>query len=229
MAAQPRYVSTSKASEILGVSITLIKSLVDEHKLRGWKTQGGHRRISLDSIEAYLLGFERPAQPPTLEKQSGAVAATGGIQVPNITLAVQTPELLACVRASLDRVVHSGVRSLPRLVDSPAQALREVVSDRPNVLVLEMTASQAQQESTLAALGAIEPDGAPVSVLVVTPNTHLKLPALRGSRCCVHVFSGPVSLEWSRGCLAGMLTLLTSLQWGSPAAASGMPSRAALL
>ena len=46
-------IGTGKASEILGLSITSIKLLVDKQELIGWKTQGGHRRIDMESIRKY--------------------------------------------------------------------------------------------------------------------------------------------------------------------------------
>lgn len=212
-----RYVSTSKAAGILGVSTTLVKTLVDEYKLQAWKTQGGHRRISLDSIEAYLDSFEQQCRGSAPIERPGplsrAVPAT-----PQILVAVQTPELLASIRSRMDRVVHSNALTLPRLLGSPERALRELAADRPNIVVLEMTGSPAQQERILAPLAELGADSQPLSVLVVTRHPQLKLPELRAGRCCVHVFTAPVSDEWGRGCLAGMLTLLTSLQWSVPAA-----------
>lgn len=51
---RPLYISTGEASKILGISKGAIQSLVDLGKLRGWKTQGGHRRILNSSIQEYL-------------------------------------------------------------------------------------------------------------------------------------------------------------------------------
>ena len=231
MAVDSRYVSTSKASRILGVSTTLIKSLVDEHKLQAWKTQGGHRRILLDSIDDYLSSFQPHKHNPNSaalahqetvpRKPAASLRAAPAVlspATPRITVAVQTPQLLSSIRTCLERVVHADAMSLPRVVASPAQALREITHGQPNILVLEMAAPLAEQEQTLALLGGLAPDGPPVSVLVVTQNPGLKLPPLPANRCCVHVFSGPASLEWTHGCLSGMLTLLTSLQWRVPGA-----------
>lgn len=224
MAILSRYVSTTKAASILGVSITLVKTLVDEHKLQGWKTQGGHRRISMESIEAYVARFQRQGKtaatgPATatvrrLSVVPGKPRAQAVPATPQITMAVQTPELLDAIRNH--RVVSPVALSQLRLVASPAQALAALVSGRPNILVLEMTGSVADQERLLRPLGDLDAHGSPVSVLVITRHTGLNLPALPQQRCCVHIFTAPVSLEWARGCLAGMLTLLTSLQWTLP-------------
>ncbi|MEN9889567.1 MAG: hypothetical protein RL559_1604, partial [Pseudomonadota bacterium] len=49
----PQYLSTAEAARMLGLSTTLVQSLVDKNELNGWKTRGGHRRIALQSIEVY--------------------------------------------------------------------------------------------------------------------------------------------------------------------------------
>lgn len=43
--------STSEAAQILGVSNTTIQIMVERGELGAWRTRGGHRRISLASLE----------------------------------------------------------------------------------------------------------------------------------------------------------------------------------
>jgi excisionase family DNA binding protein len=38
---------------MLGISVGTVQGLVEKNDLRAWKTQGGHRRISLQSIQDY--------------------------------------------------------------------------------------------------------------------------------------------------------------------------------
>jgi excisionase family DNA binding protein len=44
--------STSAAARLLGVSNTTVQIMVERGELRAWKTRGGHRRISLASLQA---------------------------------------------------------------------------------------------------------------------------------------------------------------------------------
>lgn len=44
-------VSTSEAARLLGVSNTTIQIMVERGELEAWRTRGGHRRISLESLE----------------------------------------------------------------------------------------------------------------------------------------------------------------------------------
>jgi excisionase family DNA binding protein len=56
-----KYVTTTEACELIGVSKTVIKRLADEGVLQIWKTPGGHRRLLRSSVDEYIMknGRER--------------------------------------------------------------------------------------------------------------------------------------------------------------------------
>jgi excisionase family DNA binding protein len=47
------YCGTSYAAKLLNLSVGTVQTLVEKNELEAWKTQGGHRRISLQSIRHY--------------------------------------------------------------------------------------------------------------------------------------------------------------------------------
>ncbi len=47
------YCTTASAAKIMGLSVGTIQNMVETKKLLAWKTSGGHRRISMNSIMAY--------------------------------------------------------------------------------------------------------------------------------------------------------------------------------
>lgn len=47
------YCGTSYAAKMLDISVGTVQGLVEKNDLKAWKTQGGHRRISLQSIQDY--------------------------------------------------------------------------------------------------------------------------------------------------------------------------------
>jgi excisionase family DNA binding protein len=51
---EQQYCSTTQASKLLGVSLGTVQQMVEEGVLDAWKTSGGHRRILLESLQAYL-------------------------------------------------------------------------------------------------------------------------------------------------------------------------------
>ena len=53
-----KYCSTREAAKMLGVSLTTAQVMVEEGHLKAWKTAGGHRRISIDSVKSMLQNRE---------------------------------------------------------------------------------------------------------------------------------------------------------------------------
>ncbi len=52
------FCTTAEAAQRLGVSIRTVQIWSETGLLEAWKTEGGHRRITLDSLERLLVhGF----------------------------------------------------------------------------------------------------------------------------------------------------------------------------
>jgi excisionase family DNA binding protein len=58
-----KYCSTREAAKMLGVSLTTAQVMVEDGLLKAWKTAGGHRRISIDSVQAMLRNRESGGSP----------------------------------------------------------------------------------------------------------------------------------------------------------------------
>ncbi len=48
-----QFCGTTEVARILGLSVGTVQSLVERQELQAWKTRGGHRRISLASVQDY--------------------------------------------------------------------------------------------------------------------------------------------------------------------------------
>lgn len=53
------FISTAKAARQLGLSLGAVQQMVENGTLAGWKTAGGHRRISQDSVQALIARGEQ--------------------------------------------------------------------------------------------------------------------------------------------------------------------------
>lgn len=53
------YLTTRNAAKLLGISVRTAQQWVERGKLEGWKTDGGHRRISHTSVLVALKARER--------------------------------------------------------------------------------------------------------------------------------------------------------------------------
>ncbi|MFK5893895.1 MAG: response regulator [Pseudomonadota bacterium] len=63
------YLSTRKAADLLDVSLRTIQLWTDSGLLQAWTTHGGHRRITLDSVEELLAQRKFPEKKPAKNKQ----------------------------------------------------------------------------------------------------------------------------------------------------------------
>ena len=61
--------STMEVARLLGLAVRSIQLMVDRGELQAWKTPGGHRRISRESVERWRAGVQgaplvwHPARP----------------------------------------------------------------------------------------------------------------------------------------------------------------------
>ena len=56
------FCTTSEAARMLGISVRTAQMWAERGLLEAWKTDGGHRRISLQSVERNLVSHFRPTQ-----------------------------------------------------------------------------------------------------------------------------------------------------------------------
>ncbi len=56
------FCGTSFAAKKLGLSVGTVQALVEKNELKAWKTEGGHRRISMQSIADYQRRFGRAGE-----------------------------------------------------------------------------------------------------------------------------------------------------------------------
>ena len=186
----PQFLSTAAAANMLGLSTTLIQSLVDKNELLGWKTRGGHRRISLQSIHEYqtqALGDK--VIPNRLRAQ------------PRVLVAIESPESLAQLRQS-SAAWQFGVDL--HFVDSITEALLCLGSDQPDLLVVELTMPRTQQEKTLQALENFNARSRPTSMVLVTREKNLKS-ASAGTAQPIQIAPGPLTDVWLHAYLTGVI------------------------
>ena len=74
-----RMLSTVEAAEIMACSRPYVAMLIDSGKLTGaTKTSGGHRKVSLTSVEAWLAS--REASPDKDYREAGKAAGIYGVE-----------------------------------------------------------------------------------------------------------------------------------------------------
>jgi len=192
VAQTPQFLSTAEAARILGLSTTLVQTLVDQGDLKGWKTRGGHRRISLDSILDYQ----------TVSRHvMGSVHKS--MHKPNVTVVIESAPLFLELKA------ECALWRLPidvNFFDSVTEALLELSSQKPDMIVVEMSMPRPQQEKTFQALENFNQRGhMPLSVVLITTEKDLKASMPAGASSSIQVVSGPMSAVWLHAYLTGVI------------------------
>ena len=124
---QKIFCTTSEAAEILSISVGTVQLWVDTGLLEAWKTPGGHRRITRESINRML--HHKPVAAATA---AVAVPSGGPLRV-----------LVAEDDADLRLLYQTILRSWPmgpvlEVVDNGIDALMVIERFRPDLLFIDL-------------------------------------------------------------------------------------------
>ncbi len=66
--------TTFEAARLMGLAVRSVQLMADRNQLQAWKTSGGHRRISRESVENWMRQRSGGANPATGVAASGPMA-----------------------------------------------------------------------------------------------------------------------------------------------------------
>lgn len=97
------HCSTLEAARLLGMAVRSVQMMVDRGELEAWKTPGGHRRISRDSLDRWLAARQGAAvtRPAPLDAVAPAPVPSG-----------PAPALAPCVLLIEDSIHYQNLISL---------------------------------------------------------------------------------------------------------------------
>ena len=185
----PEFISTATAAQMLGLSTTMIQSLVDKNELQGWKTQGGHRRISMQSIHEYKSNSRISSSAPVR-----------GPMAPKVMVVMESEQTLGKLQK---RSQEWGFAMELQFVDSVTEALLTLGGNRPDLLVVELTMAREQQQKTVQALENFNSRGRPISMVLITQEKGL-MSGLASVSSGIQLVTGPLSESWLHAYLTGV-------------------------
>ena len=185
----PEFISTATAAQMLGLSTTMIQSLVDKNELQGWKTQGGHRRISMQSIHEYKSNSRISSSAPVR-----------GPMAPKVMVVMESEQTLGKLQK---RSQEWGFALELQFVDSVTEALLSLGGNRPDLLVVELTMAREQQQKTVQALENFNSRGRPISMVLITQEKGL-MSGLASVSSGIQLVTGPLSESWLHAYLTGV-------------------------
>ena len=186
------YCGTSYAAKLLNLSVGSIQSLVEKNELFAWKTQGGHRRISLQSIYQYQ---SRANLLPKLPAQSGKY------------LKVMVVEDDANTRAMYQAYFDSWDLPIDSVMQvSAIEALLDIPVVKPQVLMADLRMPGIDGVEMLRQL-SLHPQFTKMSVIVITGLSNDEIAAYGELPTGTHVLHKPVDMGWLKGYFQALMSL----------------------
>jgi len=186
------FLTSSQAAKRLGLSMATIQKLVDNNVLQAWKTFGGHRRISLTSI----LHYQNANNFLDLPRQSTDRRA-------KVMLVIESPEMTARLKKDITQW-HLPLQAA--FQESLTEALLELLNDKHDLLVIQMSGLRKQQEKVLEILQKFMSSRHTVAhALVLTQENDLVPSVPSGAPVSIQVLNKDLSPMWLSAYLSGFV------------------------
>jgi len=185
------YCGTSYAAKLMGLSVATVQSLVEKGEVDAWKTLGGHRRIALQSINAYLA-----RNSPQL---SGAdVNPKHRLRVLIVEDDESTRDLYRCQFDEWDLPVDC------TWMTSALEALMDIASMRPDLLITDLSMAGVDGFEMLKALKRNQ-QLADMQVVVISGLPAEAIAERGGLPLHAHLLQKPVNFDWLQGYVTALV------------------------
>ena len=186
------YCGTSYAAKLLGLSVATVQSLVEKGEIEAWKTLGGHRRIALQSLNAYLAkNSPQLSRVDTDPKHRLRVLMVEGDE--------NTRELYRCQIEEWDLPVDC------TWMPSALEALMDIASMRPDLLITDLSMPGVDGIEMLKALKRNQ-QLADMQIVVISGLPAEAIEARGGLPVQAHLLQKPVNFDWLHGYLTALVT-----------------------
>lgn len=184
------YCGTTYAAKLLGISVGSIQQLVERGELAGWKTQGGHRRISLSSVHAYQLKHN----VNNINQKSS----------PDHRLRVLLVEDDTLTREMLQQILDNTTPPIDcTAVSSGLEALMEISSIKPHLLISDLKMSGIDGFELFRTLRQ-NPQFQNMRILALSSMSPPEIEGRGGLPANVIYKSKPVKADWFDGFFLGL-------------------------
>jgi excisionase family DNA binding protein len=181
-------VTTQEAARLLGISVTSVQQLVERGILVAWKTQGGHRRIPREAVDALK------AERSDLLEEKGSLSST---------LSALIVEDNALQRKVYEKQISSWDIPLEiSFCENGYQALLEIAQRKYDILLLDIVMEGIDGYEIVKTVLA-KPELRHIDIAILTTLDKDALEARGGLPDEVLYFQKPIVFEELRGFLRG--------------------------
>ncbi|MDQ7990358.1 MAG: excisionase family DNA-binding protein [Candidatus Dactylopiibacterium sp.] len=190
------FCSTSDAAQMLGVSLGTVQQMVENGLLDAWKTTGGHRRIRVASVEAFMR-----------TRQAGPARTVVVPERPN-TLRVLIAEDDRLMQALYEKTVATWDMPVRlQIVASGLEGLIEIGRNPPDLLVADLVMPDLDGFAMIRKLRA-DPQLAGMDIIVITGLTPEDIEEQGGLPEDVLIYGKPIPFRELKGYVQARLMQL---------------------
>lgn len=182
------YMGPLDAAARLGVSPSTVKKMIESGTLKAWRTEGGHRRISIESIEAAAQAPRRISSQPQREKLLVLIAEDNPVMLKAYT------RLFAEWEDSVDL----------QTAGDAAEALLAIAQRLPDVVITDLAMKPFDGFHLIRTVRS-SPELRHVRIVVVTGLTPEQIEEKGGLPPSVLRYSKPLSNDRLRGYIEALL------------------------
>jgi excisionase family DNA binding protein len=186
------YCGTSYAAKLMGLSVATVQSLVEKGEIDAWKTLGGHRRIALSSINAYLA-----RNSPQLSRAD--TDPKSRLRVLVVEDDESTRELYRCQLEEWDLPVDC------TFMPSAIEALMDIASMRPDLLITDLSMPGVDGIEMLKALKRNQ-NLTDMQVIVISGLSADAVAARGGLPPHARLLQKPVNFDFLQGYLTALVS-----------------------
>lgn len=193
------YYTTREAAEMLNVSLRTVQLWVEAGVLKAWKTDGGHRRVPISSVEA-LIKERLGEDPATPEVQSIAELASANEHY-SVLVLEDDEDMLHLYKMTMESW-EMPVRFT--FVKSVFEALVEIGRAPPDLLITDLRIPGVDGFEIIRVLRA-DPALSALNIVAVSGMEKHEIEERGGVPAEITVFAKPLSFEVLRGYLTACL------------------------
>lgn len=185
------YCGTTYAAKLLGLSVATVQSLVEKGEIDAWKTLGGHRRLSLRAISAYL-------QKNSPQRAQVDADPRNRLSVLVVEDDEATRELYKAQFDEWDMAVDCS------FMPSALEALMDIASMRPDLLITDLNMPGVDGMEMLRALKRNQQLLA-MQILVISGLPRESILERGGLPPNSYYLEKPINFDWLHGYVTALL------------------------
>lgn len=184
------FLGTFAVAKVLGVSVGTVQALVERGDLQCWKTQGGHRRISRESVQNYQRRFE---------KHPGNQPQTSTLRV---LIVDDDPVFLTAIKETTDKW-DLNVKCV--LLSSAIEALMCISELQPHVLFSDLRMPGVDGFEFLRKLRST-PQYDAMHLVAMTSMSQAEIAERGGLPSKVTLLKKPLDMRWLHGFVSALVS-----------------------